>query len=169
MIRLFCYDFRPKNRNEKKRPLLKIRELSKNARNLKKSLHLCPRDPFCQNRPDLSNWVFDSQYDFKIQNTKKVPTLEFKTISENVSFSKKYADLRSEMTFYEKQGKIHNSRKSCQNALKIGLRHVGHIPNLQKKIQNQIPSGLKDIIKFLNQLDYWPSNQSTYGLALKPK
>ena len=130
---------------------------------------MCPRDPFCQNRPDLSNRVFDPQYDLKIQNTKNVPPLEFKKISENVSFSEKYADLRSEMTFYEKQGKIHNSRKSCQNTLKIELRHVGHIPNLQKKIQNQIPSGLKDMIKSLNQLDFWPSNQSTYGLALKPK
>jgi hypothetical protein len=75
MIRLFCYDFGPKNRNEKKRPLLKTRELSKNARNSKISLHLCPRDPFCQNRPDLSNRVFDLQYGLKIQNTKKEPTL----------------------------------------------------------------------------------------------
>ena len=61
MIRLFCYDFGPKNRNEKERPLLKTSELSKNVRNSKKSLHLCSRDPFCQNRPDLSNWVFDPQ------------------------------------------------------------------------------------------------------------
>ena len=38
-----------------------------------------------------------------------------------------------------------------------------------KKIQNQNPSGLKDMIKSLNQLDFWPSNQSTYWLALKPK
>ena len=138
MIRLFCYDFGPKNRNEKKRPLLKTRELSKNARNLKKYFHLCPRDPFCQNMPDLSNWVFDPQYDFQIQNPKKVPPLDFKNLSENVSFSETYADLRSETTFYEKQEKIHNSRKSCQNALKIELRYVGGIPNLQKKIRTKI-------------------------------
>ena len=67
------------------------------------------------------------------------------------------------MTFYEKQRKIHNSHKSCQNSLKIGLRHVGHIPNMQKKIQKETLSGLKDMIKSLNQLDFWPSNQSTYG------
>ena len=40
---------------------------------------------------------------------------------------------------------------------------------LVKKIQNQTLSDLKDMIKSLNQLDFWPSNQSTYGLALKPK
>ena len=77
--------------------------------------------------------------------------------------------MQSENTFYEKQGKIHNSRKSCQNSLKIELTHVGYISNLQKKIQNQNLSILKDMIKSLNQLDFWPSNQSTYGLALKPK
>ena len=38
-----------------------------------------------------------------------------------------------------------------------------------KKIQNQTLSGLKDMIKSLNQLDFLPANQSTYGLALKPK
>ena len=154
---------------KKKRPLLKTRELSKNARNLKKSIHLCSRDLFCQNRPDLSNRVFDPQYGLKIQNTKKLPPLEFKNLSENVSFSEKDADLRSETVFYKKQRKNHNSRKSCQNTLKIEVRHVGHILNLQKQIQNQIPSGLKDMIKSLNQLNFWPSNQSTYGLALKPK
>ena len=58
-IRLFCYDFVSKNRNEKKKPLPKTRELSKNARYFKKSLHLCPRDPFCENKPNLSNQNFD--------------------------------------------------------------------------------------------------------------
>ena len=77
--------------------------------------------------------------------------------------------MRSETAFYEKQEKIHNSHKSCQNSLQIGLKHFGHIFNLQNKFQNQTPSGLKDMIKSLNQLDFWPSNQSTYGLALEPK
>ena len=77
--------------------------------------------------------------------------------------------MRSETTFYEKQREIHNSRKLHQNALKIELSHIGHIPNLPKKIKNQNPSGLKDMIKSLNQVDFLPANQSTYGLALKPK
>ena len=55
------------------------------------------------------------------------------------------------------------------NSLKIILRHFGYILNLKNKFQNQTPSGLKDMIKSLNPLDFWPSNQSTYGLALKPK
>ena len=58
------------------------------------------------------------------------------------------------MTFYEIKTKIYNSYKSCQNALKIRLRYVGHIPNLQKKIQNQTLSGLKDMIKSLKQLGF---------------
>ena len=72
MIRLlFCYDFGPKNRNEKKRPLLKTRELSKNVRNSKKSLHLCPRDPISQNKPDLSNLVLILNMTSKFKTQRK--------------------------------------------------------------------------------------------------
>ena len=52
---LVRYNFRPKNRNVKKRPLLKTSELSKNVRILAISTHLCPRHAFCQNRLVLTN------------------------------------------------------------------------------------------------------------------
>ena len=48
-------NFGPKNRNVKKRPQLKTSELSKNARILAISIHLCPRHAFCQNIPVLTN------------------------------------------------------------------------------------------------------------------
>ena len=53
--------------------------------------------------------------------------------------------------------------------MKIRLRYVEHIVNLQKKNQNQTLSGLGDMIKSSIKLGFWPSNQSAYGLALKPK
>ena len=45
--RLVHYNFRPKNRNVKKKILLKTNELSKNARILAISIHLCLRHAFC--------------------------------------------------------------------------------------------------------------------------
>ena len=56
---LVHYNFRPKNGNVKKIPLLKTSELSKNAKILAISIHLCPRHAFCQNRPVLTNQVIE--------------------------------------------------------------------------------------------------------------
>ena len=56
-IRPICHEFRPKTLNEDNRPLLKIRELSKNVKILKRYFHLCPRDPFCQNKLVFANRI----------------------------------------------------------------------------------------------------------------
>ena len=53
------YEFRSKTPNAEKWPLSKIRELSKNVRILKRYFHLCPREPFCQNRPVFANWIIE--------------------------------------------------------------------------------------------------------------
>ena len=52
-------NFRSKNGNVKKRPLLKTSELSKNAKILAISIHLCPSHTFCQNRLVLTNRVIE--------------------------------------------------------------------------------------------------------------
>ena len=56
---LVCSNFRHKNRNLKKRPLLKTSELSKNAIILAISIHLCLRHAFCQNILVLTNRVIE--------------------------------------------------------------------------------------------------------------
>ena len=99
---LVRYNFRSKNRNVKKRPLLKTSKIFKNVRILEISIYLCPRHAFCQNKPVLTNRVIEPWYDLQTENTKKKSYLKFRELSKNVNFSKKFANLRLKIFFYEK-------------------------------------------------------------------
>ena len=53
------YEFGSKTINEEKWTLSKIRDISKNVLILNRSFHLCPKDPFFQNRPVFANWIIE--------------------------------------------------------------------------------------------------------------
>ena len=58
-IEPICHEFGSKTLNVEKRPLSKIWEISKNVKNFKIYFHLCPWEPFCQNRSVFANQIIE--------------------------------------------------------------------------------------------------------------